>query len=253
MLTFNGALPQLGKSPAVLDPRTFKLSDFLSVSIPPPPAEVSWVTKVPAWPVYLNDRIGDCVFAAQAHMIEAWNFYAGHAFQPSNAQVLKAYEDVGGYDPGNPSSDNGANLLAALKYWRKTGIGGHKILAFISVNFRNLTEVRQAILLFGSVYLGLQLPISAQGEWAWTVPAGGTYTYVGSPGGWGGHCVNLCASSPETHTCISWGQRLKMSHNFLYDYGDEAFVCLSQDWLDAQGLSPSQFNLAALQTALAAL
>jgi hypothetical protein len=112
--------------------------------------------------------------------------------------------------------------------------------------------VRVAVKLFGNCYVGLALPLSAEGEDAWTVPAGGAYG-DGSPGSWGGHCVPIVAYSPLTLTCITWGQRLKMSWNFFEDYCDEAYAVLTHDWIEANGLSPSQFNLAQLSKDLAAL
>ena len=61
------------------------------------------------------------------------------------------------------------------------------------------------------------------------------------------------AGSPLTFTCVTWGERLKMSHNFLLDYAEEAYVVLSPDWLNAMGEAPSNFNLGQLQADLAAL
>jgi hypothetical protein len=61
------------------------------------------------------------------------------------------------------------------------------------------------------------------------------------------------AESPETLTCVTWGERLKMSHNFFGDYCDEAYAVLSPDWLTAKGNSINGLNLAALQRDIAAL
>jgi hypothetical protein len=118
------------------------------------------------------------------------------------------------------------------------------------VNLRNPTEVREAVYLFGNVYWGVQLPLSVQGADSWTVPDGGTASPNGSPGSWGGHCVPIVAVSPETLTCVTWGQTLKMSHSFFSDYGDEGYACLSLDWIEKNGISPSQFNLAQLEADL---
>lgn len=255
-MLINGKLAMLGKKQAVKDHRTLKLAKYIKAELLAPPAEVSWITKLAAaeaLPMYLNDTLGDCVFAAAGHMIQQWSFYAGKPTQPTDDQVLAAYEAVGGYDPGNSSTDNGADMLTFLNYWKSTGLGGHQIGAFLAVDWTNLEEVRQAILMFGNVYLGVQLPTSAQGQSAWTVADGGIYSVAGQPGGWGGHCIPLVASSPETHTCITWGEVLKMSHNFLADYGDEAFCVLSQDWIADSGNAPSGFDLAQLQADLAAL
>lgn len=254
---FNNKLVKLGKKKAVVDSRTLKLAKYLKPHLlPAPPAEVSWITKLAQaqpLPMYLNDELGDCVAAAAGHMIEQWNFYAGHPSMPSDAEILKTYEDVGGYIPGNPATDNGMDMLSYLKYWRSTGVGGHKIGAFLAINWLNLEEVRLAIQLLGNVYLGVLLPTWVQGLNAWTVPQGGVFGPSGQPGGWGGHCVPLVASSPETHTCITWGATLKMSHNFLQDYGEEAYAVLSQDWFDASGNAPSGLDMAQLKVDLAAL
>lgn len=249
---------KLGKKAPRVDSRTLKLSNYLakpSTTLPRPPAEVSWVTKVPSWPMYLNDSLGDCVIAAMGHMIEQWSFYAtGTEVSVTNNQVLSAYEILGGYVPNNPETDNGVDMLSALQWWKRTGFAGHKILAYMSVDWTNLTEVFQAIQLFGNVFLGVALPVTAQGQNGWTVAQGGPDNNPNAaPGTWGGHCIPLMAASPETLTCITWGERLKMSHNFLKDYGEEAYVVLSPDWFSKLGASPGNFDLNQLTADLAAL
>jgi hypothetical protein len=238
---------KLGKTVPRFDHRTLRMSRYRTGQIVVPP-EVSWLTKIdPAnrWPMYFNDSIGDCVPAAAGHCIEQWTTYAGNPFIPAPADILKAYEDptVGGYVPDNASNpqtnatDNGATLLDMLNYWRQTGIGGHKIFAYVSVNPKNALEVREAVMLFGNVYMGVQLPTSVQGFDSWTVPDGGTASQNGQPGSWGGHCVPVVAVSPESLTCITWGSVLKMSHNFFSDYCDELYAVLSLDWIEQNGLS----------------
>jgi hypothetical protein len=244
---------KLGKRAVRIDPRTFRLQKYLNTRLPAPPVEVSWVTKVPSWPMYLNDQLGDCVIAAEAHMVNQWSYYAsGVEYRVTEQDVLRAYERVGGYVPNDPWTDTGCDMLSALNDWRHNGIGGHKILGYAQVDQTNLTEVFQAIEIFGSLFTGIQLPISAEYERAWTVPKGGP-VMNGSPGSWGGHAVPIDAASLKSRTCITWGSRLKMSPNFFRDYVDECYAVLSQDWIDAQGLSPSQFNLAQLQADLASL
>jgi hypothetical protein len=247
------ASPRLGKQARRIDPRTFKLEKYLPSGLPQPPAEVSWVTKVAVWPMYLNDQLGDCVIAAEAHMVNQWSRYAGgREVLVSDQDVLQAYERVGGYVPGDPSTDNGCVMLDALNDWRKNGVGGHKIVGYVQVDPANITQVFQAIQIFGNLFTGVQLPLSAQGESAWTVIDGGPVN-DGSPGSWGGHCIPIDAASPFSRTCITWGDRLKMSPNFFFDYVDECYAVLSQEWISAGGFSPSHFDLAQLQADLAAL
>jgi hypothetical protein len=245
---------KLGKGPRKFDARNLKLSKYIKALPTPPGPEQSWVMEVIDWPMFLNDQLGDCVIAGAAHVIQQWDYYSRKSFLlPTDQQVLKAYEDVGGYVPGDPNSDNGCNMLDALKYWRKTGIAAHKIGAFVEVDPKNLYEVAVAVWLFGNLYTGVALPISAQGQSAWVVPEGGTKSEQGQPGGWGGHCVPIMAVSPKTLTCITWGMRLKMSHNFFADYCEEAYAVLSEDWINRLGIAPSGFDFDTLKADLAQL
>jgi hypothetical protein len=246
--------PRLGKKPVRVDPRTLKFATYLRPeALPTPPEEVSWVVKVPSWPMMLNDRLGSCTCAAAGHMIEQWSYYAGDEYIPTDDQILAAYEILGGYIPGQPDTDGGANILEVLNYWRQVGIADHKIVAYVSVNRTDRQEIIEAIRMFGSLYLGVELPWSARGMDKWYVADGGTATELGFPGGWGGHAVPLFAASPKTLTCVTWGRRLKMSWNFFEDYASELYAILSQDWIEKQGKSPSGFDLAALQADLAQL
>ena len=247
---------KLGKKAKRIDPRTFKLSKYLKPRLPQPPAETSYVVDVPSWPMDLNDQIGDCVVAAMAHMIQQWTFYTkgvSGMVVPTDADVLAAYEAISGYVPGDPSTDTGCDMLTALNYWRNTGLAGHKIAGYVAVDPTNLLEVRQSIWLFGNLFTGLALPVFVEGASDWTVPDGGIFGNAGQPGSWGGHCVPAMAESPETLTCVTWGERLKMSHNFFTDYCDEAYAVLSTDWLNSSQLARSGFNMAQLRADIAAL
>lgn len=253
---------RLGKKAPKIDTRTFALSKYLKLKVPkvvlpPVPTETSWITNVPGqWPMYLNDQLGDCVVAAMGHMIQQWSFYStGNKISVTDQQVLATYEILGGYQPGNPSTDNGVVMLDALNWWRQTGFAGHKILAYMSVDWNNLTEVFQAIQLFGNVFLGVALPVTTQGKDDWTITGQGPNGNDpnAAVGSWGGHCIPIMAASPQTLSVVSWGQRLKMSHNFLSDYAEEAYVVLSPDWFSKLGESPGNFDLNALTEDLAQL
>ena len=51
---------------------------------------------------------------------------------------------------------------------------------------------------------------------------------------------------------MTWGKLLRMSWNFWETYVDEAYAIVSQDYL-ARGVNPNGFNLAELQSDLAAV
>jgi len=247
---------KLGKKAPRLDPRTLRFAKYIQ-AVPSPPIEVDYLPAHGPWPMYANDSLGDCVEAAAGHMIDEWQYCTQpDALQPTTAQIIQAYSGATGYVPGDPLTDQGTDMLTFLKYWRKTGVGGHKILAFVSLETGNLTQLEQAIWLFGASMIGLALPISAQNQSAWSVP--GNLQGDAAPGSWGGHCVPVGAyrhdfPSRLRNTVVTWGQTLTMSDYFYQCYCDEAYAVLSQDWIEKQGVSPSGFDLAALQADLAAL
>ena len=159
--------------------------------------------------------------------------------------------DVPTFAAEPPETDNGAVELFLLNYWRKVGCGGHKIGAFMAVSPQSTTLVKDGLYLFGGLYTGIALPISAQHQQVWDVPPGGIIG-AGFPGSWGGHAVPILDYDMRGLTCITWGQTKRMTWGFLKLYCDEAYAILSTDFLLA-GKAPNGFNITQLQADLAAL
>src|SRR6478735_8563226 len=135
-----------------------RLGRFLTSLLPFPENE-DWISEIPTWPMYLNDEIGDCTFATAGHTIQVFNWYGlGKVVKVTDADVLKGYSAVSGYDPQTGANDDGCVVQDVLNYWRKTGVGGHKIAAFAEVDLSNEDELRAAMNLFGTVYLGINFP-----------------------------------------------------------------------------------------------
>jgi hypothetical protein len=248
----DAGIVKLGKLPARRDPRTLQLAKYLKAdNLPTPPASEDFSKKVASWPMMKNDTVGDCTCAAAGHMIEQWTTYASKTFTPTDTQIIEAYSAITGYNPVTGANDNGANMLDVLNYWRKTGIAGRKIDAYVALEPQNRRDVEDATMLFGNVYLGIALPVSAQHQTVWAVPPGGA-SGPGAPGSWGGHAVPVVQYDARGLTVVTWGQLKRMTWTFLDTYCDEAFAVLSNDWIsDKTRLSPSHFDLAALQQDLA--
>lgn len=242
---------KLGKQPYVHDPRTLRLEKY-ATALPAPHPWVNWSLKVPSWPMFLNNDIGDCTIAAAAHMIESWSADVGPEAPVNNAQVLTAYSAVSGYNPSTGANDNGARISDILRYWRLAGIGGHKIGAYASVAPANRTLLHQSIQLFGGVDIGIQLPVAAQSMGThWTM---GSHTNpVGNyaPGSWGGHSVSVLGYNDWSFVCVSWGQIIRIDNAFWNNYVDEVWAILSEDFMRSDGISASGLNLVQLQADLA--
>lgn len=244
---------KLGKKPPVHDRRTLRLARYLSGPLLVPPQVVDWTPPgVTDWGEMGNLQYGDCAFAAPAHQVQAWTGSQGVEITIPDADVLAAYGAVTGFNPADPSTDSGAAMLDVCKFWRNTGIGGHKILAFVAVSPTNLDHVKLAAYLFGGLYAGFNLPQSAsdqldRGE-AWDVASGPG----AEPGNWGGHAVYIPTVGPfdpssPAFECVTWGVKQAITPEFFLTYADELYAVLSCDWAATIGKAPSGFDLQALQ------
>jgi hypothetical protein len=244
---------KLGKKAAVHSAKTLQLADYLTGVLPPFPDYVNWGAHARAnWGMAGNDSLGDCTCAAACHAIQAWTANTGtEETIPDNA-VLAAYSAITGWSPNIPDSDNGAVELDVLNYWRQNGIGGHKIGAFVATEPHNRDHVKAAVNLFGGLYIGIALPVSAQTQRVWSVPPGG-FVGANAPGSWGGHAVFVVGYDSQGLKCITWGRQQRMTWGFWDGVCDEAYALLSDLWVTPGHVAPSGLDLASLQADLALL
>jgi hypothetical protein len=244
---------RLGLNPSALDPRTLKLVDYIS-KVPPPPVAVQLYTSVKNWGMMLNDQLGDCVAAGAGHRTLQLTTEAGSPFVPADGDVLNFYR-YSGYNPVDPSTDQGWDWLSALKALRKHGIGGHKAAAFVNLTPGDPLELREAIALFGNACIGFNLP-------DWCVPDDGSdWTKIPwvdrgpgfPPNPANGHAVLGVGYTPGSIRFVSWATVMSMDAGFYARYNTDAWAVLSLDWIEKNGESPSGFKLAQLQSNLAAI
>lgn len=251
---------KLGKKAAKKDPRTLKLSKYLTAALPAPPPAINWVDDVDFFSVMLNDQLGCCTISACGHAEQAWSIGAnGPAgeYTPPDSLILQKYEQWCGYVPGDPSTDQGGIEIDVLNNWHTyhlhKPIHRHPLAGYADPNTTNLEEIKQAIYLFGGVYIGVQLPLSVQGQDVWDVSSGD----AAIPGSWGGHAVFVpkYATNPDgtiTFTCISWGELIEITQAFwLYTdhvngpYIDEVHALVSTEFLNTKtGTTPEGLDLA---------
>jgi len=241
---------KLGRKAIKTDTRTLKLARYLTPNLSAPPPSADWTRGITAWGMMLNDTLGDCTIAGVAHAIQVFSANTGSMVTVPDATVEKYYEQWDGYVEGNPSTDNGGCELDVLNDWRQQGFAGNVLTAFADPSPSNLDEVRQSIALFGGVYIGLSLPLTAQNQDVWDVVRNGGAN--AASGSWGGHCVFVLKYDEKTFTCITWGQLKTMTVAFWKKYCDEAHTLLAQSWLAANG-SPSGFDQAQLEADLGAI
>jgi hypothetical protein len=305
---------KLGKKARRHDPRTLKLARYMTALLPPAPASVDYTRGTTDWGMMLNDQLGDCIIAdGPGHATQVWTLNAtGTMATPPDSLILATYEKWCGYNPANSATDQGGVELDVLNDWRQQGFNGQTLEAYVAIGLESgirspksevqggksatsdvgprtsdcpSTQLLQAIWLFGGAYVGVELPIRAQDQDVWDVPA--TLGPDDEPESWGGHAIYLVGYDvpevaqpllavqgkawtpftaqagvpvppqtqagvpvPPTLTCITWGGLKKMTWAWFEKYCSEAYALVSKDWLNASGVSPSGFDLAALESDL---
>jgi hypothetical protein len=240
------------KRPVARCPR-FKLSNYLTRALPPPPATMDYSPKAMQAlnQVYLNDQLGDCVIAGMAHVVGVLtgNNGSGAPYVYSKQDIVSLYSAIGGFDPNNPqNTDNGCDEQTALNYWENNGApaGSHQIAAWISVNGADPVECRTALWLFENLYFGIELPD------AWVNPmpdaTGFTWDVAGDPDPNNGHCVVGVGYTTKGVTIATWGMEGLITDGAIAKYATtagsgELYTVLSQDAIDsATKKAPSGFD-----------
>jgi hypothetical protein len=246
---------KLGKRPPVLDDRTLRFRNYLTPALPASPDSVTYYQKIPTWPMYDNDRYGDCTCAAAGHMIQNWTGTAAAEVSPPPSTVLKFYEHFVGTPP---PPDQGCDMLSVLNYWRKTGLDRHKVQAFTALDLKNKAQAESAVYLLGGIYIGVALPDFA-------VPAGADYLTIpwvvpptgpvgdAAPNPQNGHCIPAVGYDADQLWIVTWGSLKSMSWDFYNAYADESYAIVTTDFIGSSGESPTGFNLAALENDLTQL
>jgi len=189
-----------------------------------------------------------------ANVRQRWTANAGTEVTPPQTSVLKFYEHFVGTPP---PADAGCDMLSVLKYWRSTGLDDHKVVGFAALDLKNRVQAENAVLLTGSIYIGVALPeFAVDGDMLttpWVVPPGGPVGDA-APNPANGHCIPAVAYDADGLTVVTWGESKSMSWEFYDAYADEAFAVVSQDFINAEtGDTPKGFGLAALLKDLAQL
>ncbi len=230
-----------GKSKPVEDRRTLRLSDFAH-DLQRAPWATMWADD--RYRAMGNDTVGNCTAVAALQLVQTWRHVPGLMYdRPTKEDAIATYSAFTGYD-GTEATDNGADMLATLKKWRKQGLStGHKIDGFLKIDEDSFDQMRQACWLFGGLYIGFALPKYAMHARRWET-LGSLRSPETRPYGGGGHAAIMVGCDEDKAIIVSWGRRIPVTWKFIEAYCDEAYAVISKDWKlkDAQMFHMERFE-----------
>jgi hypothetical protein len=249
-----GITLKLGKTPARPGAVKLKLANYLDTSaLPKPPTSFGHERLVTQWGMLGNDTAGCCVWSGAGHETMLWNREAGRSVNITTTSTLRNYSLVTGYNPNDPSTDQGTDMQVAASYRRKTGLldadgKRHKVGAYVALEPGNLTQLWYALYLFDGLGIGVEFPA----QWMDAFNARRMWTKVSRPKIEGGHYISGMAKRGGGATVISWGAPVGMTGAGYQQFNDETIAYLTEEKLTA-GKSLEGFDLAQLQADLTAV
>ena len=210
---------KLGKREPEADHRDLLFESYAPAKLPQPPSVYGWQGEIQAWGMLGNDQFGDCVFAGADHETMLWTKLGGRPARFTDSDALADYGAVTGFDPKDPSTDQGTNVRDALKYRQKTGIRDsadkrHNIGAYVALEPGNVAQLREAVYLFSAAGIGIRFPESAMAQFSagkpWQVVAGAKVD--------GGHYVPVVGWNRRYLFCVTWGKVQPMTRTFYKRY-----------------------------------
>lgn len=214
---------------------------------PKPPSVIDWLTPTKispgGWGLLANDRIGDCTAAGIYHSyMQRWAIISGDIVNLPDALPIGLYSATSPY----PAKDEGTTCVKVLQYVAQNGLktsittDALDAIGGVEIDPSNLNYVDDAINWTGNVYIGLDLPVSAQAQIAngqvWDVTAGPDNL----PGSWGGHCVIVGArDSNGLRYAVTWGMVQPMTEAFWLKYVVETYATIGRgDFFLTDGKTP---------------
>lgn len=223
---------KLGKSPSVDKPK-LKLARLLSGILPPHPVGMDNLAMVPGFGLDSNDQFGVCVPTGYDNFRRiVTTQLTGRTLVASQDQVFNWYKTQNqGFDPRpqyyTEANDQGMVIQDFLSYLVKTG----EIIAFAAVDHTDPEEMAAALYLFLGLMMGVDLE-SAQQAQSDAQPAVWDFSPSGS---WGGHCIVGGSYDAAGIDVVTWAERVRMTHRFMEQQLDEAWVLIRPEHLANPG------------------
>ena len=135
-----------------------------------------------------------------------------------------------------------------LAYGKANGYGGQKLWGFAPLKFSDFTAIKQAIQIFGSVYVGINVPSDYP-----TLFGNGQPWDVSRSASEGGHAIPFIDYDEDYLYAITWGAWQAMTYAGASQNLEEAWAILPQAYIDSGKAAQDGIDVAAMESDLNAL
>lgn len=190
-----------------------------------------------------NDEISNCCYAGLAKIIAQRCALLNQPCKLTTDDVIAAYSAVTGYNPRDPSTDQGGNMLDAIRYGIEHGIGPYKFTKQARVNVLDRVELRAAIWGFGSAYVGANLPLRINEQMAgghWYIPP--HTDEKDRERSLGGHAFAYFGAERGKLAAYPWGVKIDEDDAHAESYCDESYIIMDDLWATQMRLAPNGFD-----------
>lgn len=169
---------------------------------------------------------------------------------PSADDIQKLYEAVGGYVPGDASTDQGCDETSMEQFLMATGLCGQKSAACGPIDPSNMDHLRWSVQVFGACRLGISVTDAMMDAFNAGQP---WETFGGNVEG--GHDVPIVKYDADYAWVVTWGKLQPVAWSLLANsqFLEEAHCSVWPDWIRAGGTAPSGLDMADLLADAAAI
>lgn len=240
---------KLGLKPVEAQPRVM-LRDYTTSDLPTVESLTFPVGHADAIQpkMFMNDTLGDCAIAGSIEEVRLANALRGVTVNFTDQTAVQNYSEITGYNPGDPNTDQGADVHELYDFRKATGIvdadgNYHKIVAYAGLTPGDFDELLVALSLFDMVGIGIEVPDYCQTQFEagqpWHIVQG--YHQIE-----GGHYIPIVgATDKDTAQLFTWGALGGITRLFYEKYNTVAAVALTEELFTADK-SPEGIDMAKL-------
>jgi hypothetical protein len=246
-----------GARPASRPPAHFFREYLTRLALPAPPASADFRPLAGGLDSVMgNDVLGCCVISARNHNIGVYtgNASPGNAYVATTAQIVSEYSAITGYVPGDESTDQGTDPVAALQWYAAHPAGDGSTLAgaigFDATGLAPGSSAQATLMAAIDLFEGGWLTYALPDAWVNPMPSdnGFVWDVAGRSDPSNGHCTAIVGYNAQGVIIDTWGMTGTVTWAAVAAYctqasGGMVYFELSTDQVvSASQQAPNGFN-----------